>query len=615
MRKKIGECLIHAGLITEDALDLALAEHLHTGERVGAALVRMQFTTETDVARALASQLGFPYVDLTENPPDPMLVALIPKHVALERACVAVGIDQGTLTVAMSDPLRFTVVQDLARHTGHHIQQAIAPLRDIVGAIEGGYPEEPPRPERAARHEVEGPTDTAPVDFVESVLQRAVASGATDVHIEPFADGLRVRHRVDGVLVDAMRRPASAPDALIAALKSRAGMDADEQRLPQDGRLRVASADGVVHFRLSTLRTVYGEKAVLRVLARQDRVPSLSEIGLSATSLELVRELVTRPCGLLLVAGPAGSGRTTTAGAALESVTADGRHVITIEDPVEYRIAGANQTEIDGTGASTFSGALRSILDRDVDVIFVGDMPDAETAALATRASLNGRLVLSTLPAVDAPAAVSRLRFLAIEPAAIASALVGVVAQRLVRRLCPNCRRPYRPSRDLLHRLDLLESAAVEPVAFFAAVGCDQCHYAGYRGRTGLYEVMTITDTLRRAIASDAPEDQLRSAARADGLLTIGDDGLSKVKSGVTSVEELMRVVAVLRDVRALCAACGAAVGPEFRACARCGKRLGERCRHCARELQPGWRFCPFCARAAGDTTGRGRPIAGEFAQ
>ena len=639
MRKKIGECLIQAGLITEDDLRTALVEHKRTGERLGVVLVRMNLATEKQIAKALAFQLGFPYINLAENPPDPAAVILIPKDVALKRICVAVGLEKNLLTVAMSDPLLFSLVQDLEFQTGYRIKQVVSTRGDIVDAIETGYPDkaliratpqtggdlavtasappararqadEGPRGETAlARRPEEGVfepvaglkerSESAPIiDLVDLVVKSAIKSKASDVHVEPMEKGVLIRHRLDGLLKEVMDLPKWVHEGLIARLKIMAGMDIAEKRLPQDGRLRSTAEDGTeVDFRVSTLRTLFGEKVVMRVLDHRKGVPALEEIGMSAAALEEVRQFLRHQHGMILVVGPTGSGKTTTLSSSLRSVQSEKTNIITIEDPIEYQIPGVNQTQINEKIKLTFASALRSILRQDPDVILLGEIRDAETAKIAMQAAQTGHLVLSTLHTDDAPSVVTRLTDIGAEPFVIASALVGVVAQRLVRRLCVHCRRQYTPPPEVLRSLNIPEAeAAVIP--FYKSVGCDQCNHTGYRGRIGIYEVMRITDKLRRLISSKAPEDQLREAAVAGGMVTLGEDGLAKVKSGVTTPEELLRVVTEVREMRTLCTQCGCAVGVDFNACPQCGKRLGGGCPHCGRALQPGWNFCPYCSRS-----------------
>jgi type IV pilus assembly protein PilB len=642
LRKKIGECLIQAGLITEEDLGIALTEHKRTGERLGVVLVRMNLATEKQIAKALAFQLGFPYINLSENPPDAGAVTLIPKDVALKRVCVAVRLEKNLLTVAMSDPLLFSLVQDLEFQTGYRIKQVVATRGDITEAIQTGYPDKAlmratpesrselalrereatrrgalgvdvPAQEtalaRRAEEEVFEPvaglkerSEAAPIiDLVDLVVKSAIKSKASDVHVEPMEKGVLVRHRLDGLLKEVMDLPKWVHEGLIARLKIMAGMDIAEKRLPQDGRLRSTAEDGSdVDFRVSTLRTLFGEKIVMRVLDHRKGVPALEEIGMAAAALEEVREFLRHQHGMILVVGPTGSGKTTTLSSALKAVQSEKTNIITIEDPVEYQIPGVNQTQINEKIKLTFASALRSILRQDPDVILLGEIRDGETAKIAMQAAQTGHLVLSTLHTDNAPSVVTRLMDLGAESYVIASALVGVVAQRLVRRLCVHCRRQYTPPADVLRALNIAEADAAA-IPFYKSVGCDQCNHTGYRGRIGIYEVMRVTDKLRRLIAVKSTEDQLREAAVGGGMITLGEDGLSKVKSGITTPEELLRVVTEVREMRTLCGGCGAAVGVDFNACPQCGKRVGGGCPHCGRAMQPGWNFCPYCARSTSE--------------
>ena len=638
MRKKIGECLIQAGLITEEDLQAALAEHKRTGERLGSVLVRMNLATEKQITKALAYQLGFPYVSLAEEPPDPAAIVLIPKDVAIRRVCVAVRLEKNLLTVAMSDPLLFSLVQDLEFQTGYRIRQVVSTRSDILEAIETGYPDKalarysttvsgtglavkatPPAPGRAADgtaasslvrrtdeevfESIAAPppeaSDAAPiVDLVDLVINSAVTSRASDVHIEPMEKGVLVRHRLDGLLKEVMDLPKWVQDGLVARLKIMAGMDIAEKRLPQDGRLRVKTDDGRdVDFRVSSLRILYGEKIVLRVLDQRKGAPPLEELGFSSAALEELRFFLRHQHGMILVVGPTGSGKTTTLCSALTSMRSGRTNIITIEDPIEYQIAGVNQTQINEKVKLTFASALRAILRQDPDVILVGEIRDHETAKIAMQASQTGHLVLSTLHTDDAPSTVTRLMDMGAEPYVIASAAIGVVAQRLVRRLCMECRRQYTPSSDVLRGLNVSEADAAQ-WPFYRAVGCDHCNHTGYRGRIALYEVMRVSDKLRRLIAQRAGEDALREAAIASGMTSLGEDGLAKVKSGVTTAEELLRVVTEVREMRTFCPGCGGAVGIDFLVCPACGHRLSSGCAKCGRAMQPGWIFCPYCANS-----------------
>jgi type IV pilus assembly protein PilB len=633
----IGEWLRQSGVITETDLQAALIEHKRSGERLGAVLIRMGLASEAQIAKALAFQLGFSYVNLSENPPNPAAVALIPKDVALKRICIAVAVEKNVLTVAMSDPLLFTLVQDLEFQTGYRIQQVVATRAEIIDAINVSYSDKAlarvgdvasssvPQVRRrdeahggmlAPRGDVAGyggaseadvfesvsdkaPTpETAPIiDMVALVIKSALKSHASDVHIEPTEGDVVVRHRLDGLLKEVMDLPKWVHEGLVARIKIMAGMDIAEKRLPQDGRIRTATEEGHdVDLRVSTLRTVFGEKIVLRVLDHCKGVPAIEELGFSGPALEQIRFFLRHQHGMILVVGPTGSGKTTTLCAALAAVRSERTNIVTIEDPVEYQVPGVNQTQINSKINLTFASALRSILRQDPDIVLVGEIRDQETARIAMQAAQTGHLVLSTLHTDDAPSCVTRLTDIGIEPYVSASALLGVVAQRLVRRLCSDCKRPYTPEPETLRALSVSDAEA-STLTFYRAVGCDKCNHTGYRGRVGIYEVMTVTNELRKHITQKGAEAELRQAALATGMISLGEDGLLKVKAGVTTPQELLRVVTEVRETRASCSECGTPVSPEFAACPSCGHRVGGKCPSCNRVLQGEWKFCPYCAK------------------
>jgi type IV pilus assembly protein PilB len=642
VRTMIGECLRQAGIITEADLQTALVEHKRSGERLGAVLIRMNLATERQIAKALAYQLGFSYVDLAEHPPDPKAVTLIAKEVALKRNCIAVAVEKNVLTVAMSDPLLFTLVQDLEFQTGYRIKQVVATRDEIVEAINRWYTgkalvraaspagievrQRPGEPDmhagatadagagggmkfgitkadedvfdQSAAHKPPTP-ETAPIiDMVELVIKNALKSRASDIHIEPTEGDVVVRHRLDGLLKEVMDLPKWVHDGVVARIKIMAGLDIAEKRLPQDGRIRATTEEGQeIDLRVSTLRTIFGEKVVLRVLDHRKGVPPLEDLGFSSAAMEHIRYFLRHQHGMILVVGPTGSGKTTTLCSALAAVRSERTNIVTIEDPVEYQIPGVNQTQINTKINLTFANALRSILRQDPDVVLLGEIRDQETARIAMQAAQTGHLVLSTLHTDDAPSCVTRLTDIGIEPYVSASALIGVIAQRLVRRLCPECKRPYTPEAETLRAMNVSEAEAATQT-FYRAVGCDHCNQTGYRGRVGIYEIMVVSDELRRTIAQVGSEARVREAAIAAGMISLGEDGLLKVKAGVTTPQELLRVVTEVRHTQARCPACGEGVSADFTVCPNCGEHVGGGCPHCGKAVKPEWKFCPFCAKS-----------------
>lgn len=615
MREKLGEWLVQAGLVGDEDVRSALAECAASGERLGGVLVRMHLATETQIAAALSRQLGLPYVDLRERIPEPAAVGLIPKAVALSQECIALTREAQLLTVAMAEPLRFGFAEELQRLTGCRIALAIAARGEILDAIHAAYADARqagavplPADEPAAAGRRGADVSAAAIaDLADQVVRSAIAGGASDIHVEPAEEGLSIRHRLDGVVHDAVMLPPEVRDALAERLKEMAGMDAAERRRPQEGRIRGRGPDGGdVDFRVAALPTLFGEKIVLRPLAPRERVPALETLGLSAMAYERVGRLLGCRHGLILVAGPQGSGRSTTLAAALALLEREKPSVATVEDPIEYRIAGIAQTQVDVRSGLTVARALHAILQQDPDVVMVGDIRDGETAQAAARAA-TGPLVLSALDGDDAPAAAARLVDWGVDPAEAASVLRGVVAQRLVRRLCVHCRRRRAPAADVLRTLTV-SAAESRGIEFYEPGGCDQCAFTGYRGRVGVYEVLEVTGGFASLVAAHAPVDRLREAALAGGMVTLAEDALSKVKDGTTSAAELLRVVTHVRQPRPLCTGCGSAIASDFTVCPRCGTRLGGECLHCGRALQPGWTFCPYCARsvgAGGDALGK----------
>ena len=633
MRNKVGEILIQHGVIAEKDLQLARFEQKRSGGRLGAILVRLNMATEAKILEALSEQFNISCIDLTQTPPDRQAVAMVPKHFALKHNCIAYKLDGGTLQVVVSDPLSLTVVHDLEFATGYRIQLYLAPSAQILAAIEKYYSnialdlagenraddelttssspsnlasQQPSTGQKksdaqeyfktSSESETETSDSSGPIaKLLDGILDEALIAKASDVHIEPTETGVTVRHRLDGLLKVVAIVPKWAQEGLITRLKVMASLDIAEKRLPQDARLQVRSSDGrLVDFRISTLKTLHGEKVVLRILDHSKGITSLESLGLSNSNLQSFRQFLKHQHGMILAVGPTGSGKSTTLASALSSLKSVTTNIITIEDPIEYEIPGVNQTQIHDKIKLTFARSLRSILRQDPDVIFLGEIRDHETAQIAMQAAQTGHLVLSTLHTDDAPSVVTRLTDMGIEPYIIGSALLGVVAQRLVRKLCPKCRTQYVPQPEVLQALNIsADQASLWPL--YRPVGCSECRNTGYQGRIGIFEVMNITNRMSRMISQRADENAIRDAAQEAGMTTLGDDGLAKVNAGITSAEELLRVVTDVHEMRTFCPACGCVVGVDFAACPECGQRLGGGCPKCGRLLKPSWDFCPYC--------------------
>ncbi|MGH7354216.1 MAG: type II secretion system ATPase GspE [Candidatus Rokuibacteriota bacterium] len=550
----LGEILVQQGLTTPDVVARALARAQKTGERVGEALVALGVVTRTDVLKALAAQNDLAYVGRDELPSAlPVLKNLSPKYLRQYSVC-PVSVDGGLLTVATADPLNTVVVDDLRQSTGLSVRLVVSPAEAIHEAIDRTYD----GATTALSRLVEGIEDEggrepdedlaqlrdmafeAPVvRLVNLLIENAVTSEASDIHIEPFEDTLRIRYRLDGILYDQEAPPPRLQAAVTSRIKIMAEMNIAERRLPQDGRIRVTLNGSRVDIRVSTMPTVHGESIVMRLLQRSSVFLPLEKLGFPAEALKRFQALIKRPHGILLVTGPTGSGKTTTLYAALDKINSAGVKIITIEDPVEYQLKGVNQIAVKPKIGLSFSTGLRHIVRQDPDVILVGEVRDLETAEVAIQAALTGHLVFSTLHTNDAPGAITRLQDMGVEPYLVASVLEGVLAQRLVRRICAACRAPHAPSSADLNALGV---GADMGTPLFRGKGCDACRGTGYRGRSGIYELFPITESARSLILRRAPGSEIRRQAIEQGMVTLRMDGWARAREGVTTVEEVLRV-------------------------------------------------------------------------
>ena len=514
-----------------------------------------QGAVERSTLLAFAAQaIGITYVDLTEATVDPLAVALLPGDFARRRSVLPLALRPGEVEVAV--PLRLLndleLKDDLARLTGRRIVFALAGRSEIEHRINQHYRAEGELATLGSDLDVDDTdeelesftqvSEDAPVvRFVNLLIAQAISDRASDIHLEPTEHDLRVRYRIDGVLADAHRAPKSIANGVVSRLKIMADMNIAERRIPQDGRLSVANDGHTMDLRVATLPTVWGEKVVARVLDNSNTRLGLDDLGFSQANFDRFAKSYGKPYGMILVTGPTGSGKSTTLYATLNILNQPHVNVITVEDPVEYRLPGINQVQTNPKAGLTFASALRSILRSDPDIVLIGEIRDHETASIATEASLTGHLVLSTLHTNDAPSAVTRLVEMGIEPFLVGSALDCIVAQRLCRSLCPKCREAYRPDVDELTALGFTLPEGLEEI--YRPVGCRSCSGTGYRGRMALHEVMTVSEEIERLTVRRASTDEIGRVARDEGMTTLRDDGWLKVTQGRTTVEEVLRVV------------------------------------------------------------------------
>lgn len=549
-RKRIGDLLFEAGMLTDQQLTEALAVQQQTKERLGEVLINGHYITEKQLIEVLEFQLGIPHVSLAKQKIDQSILKVIPESLAKRYLVFPLRKERNKLVVAMADPLDYYAIDDLRMSTGFQIEPAIAATKEVSLYIDRYYGMQETFDEALLAVAAEaGPSavdaelvddDSPVVRMVHQILTQAVMQRASDVHFDPAVDGLRVRFRIDGTMRAERTLPRSMQSVVISRLKIMANLNIAEHRLPQDGRFRIVLELRQVDIRVATLPTVYGEKMVLRILDVSTGVQTLGGIGLTDTNLRLFQDMLATSSGLVLITGPTGSGKTSTLYAGLtERSTAD-VNVITIEDPVEYQLAGVNQVAVNLATGLTFAKGLRSVLRQDPDIIMVGEIRDTETAEIAVRAAMTGHLVLSTLHTNDAIATIARLIDMGIEPYLLASALTGVVAQRLVRRICAECKVAYQPTTP---EMALLEANGLNADRLFTGRGCTSCGGTGFNGRFAVHEVLRVDEPLRRMILNGGTAADMRLWAKERGFFTLLHDGLAKASNGDTSIAEVMRVV------------------------------------------------------------------------
>jgi len=558
---KLGDILVRDGLITADQLKRALAEQRSSGMRLGYTLVKLGFIEETEITKMLARQYRMPAVDLSRFEVDPKIVKLISSDIANKYTVLPLKREGRTLTIAIADPNNVAAIEDIKFITrcdifpviageytlrnaiDRYYQQSDAQLASLLKSVEDEGSGDLEVVEEQQDEEVKASElaeDAPVVKLINGLLTDAVKRGASDIHIEPFEKEMRVRYRVDGTLQEVMKPPIKMRAALTSRVKIMAMLNIAERRVPQDGRIKLKMGHKVIDFRVSTLPVLFGEKIVLRILDKGNLTFDLSKFGFEPKAEADLLKAILNPYGMVLVTGPTGSGKTTTLYSALSRVNTIEVNIMTAEDPVEYNLMGINQVLVRNEVGMTFAAALKAFLRQDPNIIMVGEIRDLETGSIAIKAALTGHLVLSTLHTNDAPSTVTRMIDMGIEPFNVASAVNLIVAQRLVRRICADCKQEHNYTDEEMHAFGITRDQG----PFFKGAGCDTCNGTGYKGRQGLYEVMSCTSQLRRAILRGMSTEELREVAVSEGMLTLRMDGMVKVKRGVTTLEEVVKETA-----------------------------------------------------------------------
>lgn len=556
-RPTIGEVLTQANLISAPQLETALAQQAQGDiRRLGDILIENGWLQPENLAMALSVHLNLPFIDLKRHRIQPEAMQLVPEETSRRHQLIPLDLVDGSLAVVMEDPTDIQVIEELEAVTGRSVRPMVGVGPDIQAAIDLNY-----KSNRQIEREVaefadspdgfspeEGPEGAEPlvtdpvVRAVDLILEQAVRDRASDIHLVPDFDSVRVRYRVDGVLQESLSLPKGSHDPLLSRVKILAGMNIAERRRPQDGQFSQVIEGDETYFRVATSDTTWGEMATLRVLGRSESILDLQGLGLSETAIGELSHLIHLPFGMVLVSGPTGSGKTTTLYAALNQLDRQQLNIMTIEDPVEYNFARINQIQVNRAADITFASGLRGVMRLDPDVIMVGEVRDGETAEAATQAALTGHLVLSSIHANDSPGALYRLAHLGVERYMISSAILGVVAQRLVRCICPHCKTPADPSSEERSAFEADMGEPIEQV--FRGEGCTYCSHTGYLGRTGVFEIMRVDESMRRLFVGGAGSGELKAIAIENGMKTMRQDGMAKVKAGITTVEEVVRNVA-----------------------------------------------------------------------
>jgi len=565
-RRRLGDILVEQELLTKKQLKEVLARHRSTGQSVTRLLTEMEFVGEEDIVTVLSQDCGVPYMRLASYNITQDVARVVPEAVAERAMLIPVSLTANVLTVAMADPFDVTAIDEVRRVTGCEIEVMVAMASEIKAAIDRCHHAMDEQREEILESLVKDSQDTdlemvmdaddvdieqtmekaeqAPIiKLANFILAKAIEDGASDIHIEPYEKILRVRYRMDGKLEETQSPPRSVYAALVSRFKIMADMDIAEHRVPQDSRFRVRFRDREIDFRVSTVPTYHGEKVVMRLLDKQSVLLGLNELGFEQQPMEALESALERPYGMIIMSGPTGSGKTTTLYSMLAQMNEPDVNIVTVEDPVEYELVGINQIPIKPEIKLTFAAALRSILRQDPDIIMVGEMRDEETADIAIKAALTGHLVLTTLHANDAPAVPTRLMDMGLEPYLVASGLLLSAGQRLMRRICPDCKEPFYPPADMIERIQYRPNKGEEPI-FFRPRGCRRCKNTGYKGRLAVIECLPVGEEIQDLMMMRAPAADVKRKSIELGMKTLRQNALAKAVAGHTTIEEVLRVTA-----------------------------------------------------------------------
>lgn len=550
VKKRLGEILVSSGVITEEALLKVLTIQRNTGKKLGEVLVSEGFATEEQIMDAIKGQLGIQYILLDNINIARDIINIIPESIARKYELIPVEIVNGQLLVAMADPLNYYAIEEIRLSSGYAVKTAICRREKVLSNIEKYYGQSKAKeavddyvrvygikPKEAVQAVEEDEANAPIIKFLNTIIENAILNGASDIHIEPDETELRVRFRIDGVLKEMMRTDAAMLEPVVSRIKIMANLNIAEKRVPQDGRINYKVKDKNIDLRVSTAPTMWGEKIVMRILDKSSFSLNLNTLGIEDEDLERMKSIIGKPYGIILVCGPTGSGKTTTLYSFLNILNEETKNIITIEDPVEYNFRGINQMQVNPKVGFTFASGLRSILRQDPDIIMVGEIRDDETAEIGVRAALTGHLVLSTIHTNNAAGTITRLVDMGIEPFLLSSTVIGVIAQRLVRKICPNCGEEHLTDTREMRLLGIDAPAVIRK-----GKGCSFCNNTGYRGRIGIYETMSINSEVRQLIDDRKTEREIENASRENGMSLLRDACVRKVLAGVTTVDELLRV-------------------------------------------------------------------------